>query len=148
MRIIIASVISILCGAIFFFAVPGGGILELDLQSVLFSLFFGVISTLPFFLFCTLPTAFIIESLMPKFRLKFRFRLLLYIILTAIFIILYRFTIFYWLDFAESNLVAVFGYGISCSLGFCLSYALFKRRRKRQPEPEEPRNTRRYRSSS
>lgn len=153
MRFIIASVISVLLGALVFFALPGGGnLLELRWQNVLFSLFFGVITTLPFFLFCTLPTAFIVEGLTTKFWIRLRIRLLFYILLTAIFILLYRFTIFYWMDFAESNLFAIFGYSITCSIGFCYSYTILKRRRRiepePEPEPEETRSTRRYRSST
>jgi hypothetical protein len=148
MRFIIASVISVLLGALVFFALPGGGnLLEVEWQGVLFSLFFGVITTLPFFLFCTLPTAFIVEGLATKFWIRLRIRLLLYILLTALFIILYRFTLFYWMDFAESNLFAVFGYSLTCSVAFCYSYTLLKRRRKIEPEPEEPRNAKRYRGS-
>jgi hypothetical protein len=147
MRFIIASVISILLGALVFFALPGGNLLELEWQGVLFSLFFGVVTTLPFFLFCTLPTAFIVEGLTTRYWIRLRVRLLLYILLTAIFIILYRFTIFYWMDFAESNLFAVFGYSITCSIGFCYSYTILKRKRRIEPEPDEPRSTRRYRGS-
>jgi hypothetical protein len=147
MRFIIASVISILLGALVFFALPGGNILDLEWQGVLFSLFFGVVTTLPFFLFCTLPTAFIVEGLTTRYWIRLRVRLLLYILLTALFIILYRFTIFYWMDFAESNLFAVFGYSITCSIGFCYSYTILKRKRKIEPEPDEPRSTRRYRGS-
>jgi hypothetical protein len=148
MRFIIASVISVLLGALVFFALPGGNILEIEWQGVLFSLFFGVITTLPFFLFCTLPTAFIVEGLATKFWIRLRIRLLLYILLTALFIILYRFTIFYWMDFAESNLFAIFGYSITCSIGFCYSYTILKRKRKIEPEPDEPRGSnKRYRGS-
>jgi hypothetical protein len=147
MRFIIASVISILLGALVFFALPGGNISDLEWQGVLFSLFFGVVTTLPFFLFCTLPTAFIVEGLTTRYWIRLRVRLLLYILLTAIFIILYRFTIFYWMDFAESNLFAVFGYSITCSIGFCYSYTILKRKRRIEPEPDEPRSTRRYRGS-
>jgi hypothetical protein len=147
MRFIIASVISILLGALVFFALPGGNISDLEWQGVLFSLFFGVVTTLPFFLFCTLPTAFIVEGLTTRYWIRLRVRLLLYILLTALFIILYRFTIFYWMDFAESNLFAVFGYSITCSIGFCYSYTILKRKRKIEPEPDEPRSTRRYRGS-
>lgn len=152
MRVIISSVIAVLCGALFFFAIPGGNPLELRTQSVLFGLFFGVITALPFFLFCTLPVAFIIESSKDKMRLKFRFHLLLYVALSVVFLLIYRFTIFYWAKFEGLNTFAVFGYGITCSIGFCLSYALFKPRKRREPkepkEPTDPAGPRRYRSKS
>ncbi|MCM3719010.1 hypothetical protein [Fictibacillus phosphorivorans] len=154
MRFIIASVISVLFGALVFFALPGGGNLsELNWQGVVFGLFFGIITTLPFFLFCTLPTAFIVEGLTTKYWIRLRIRALLYILLTALFIIIYRFTLFYWMDFAESNLFAVFGYSLACSIAFCYIYTLLKRKRRIEPEPElepEPKKTRgsrRYRGS-
>lgn len=150
MRVIISSVISILCGALFFFAIPGGNPLELDLQGVLFGLFFGIVTALPFFLFCTLPIAFIIESFRSKMRLKFRYHLLLYVVLSVIFLLIYRFTIFYWAKFEGLNTFAVFGYGISCSIGFCISFSLFRGRKGREPkeprEPRDPESPKRYRS--
>ncbi len=152
MRVIISSVISVLCGALFFFAIPGGNPFKLDLQGVLFGLFFGIVTALPFFLFCTLPIAFIIESSKDRMRLKFRFHLLLYVALSIVFLLIYRFTIFYWAKFEGLNTFAVFGYGITCSIGFCLSYALFRPRKKRDPKepkkPSGPSDTRRYRSKS
>jgi hypothetical protein len=152
MRIIIPSVISILCGALFFFAIPGGNPLKLDLQGVLFGLFFGVVTALPFFLFCTLPIAFFMETFREKMRLKFRYHLLLYVVLSVIFLLIYRFTIFYWAKFEGLNTFAVFGYGITCSIAFCLSYSLFRKRKIREPkEPKEPQDSngpRKFRSRS
>ncbi|MBY6037648.1 hypothetical protein KUV80_13340 [Fictibacillus nanhaiensis] len=136
MRIILSSVISIICGALFFFTIPGGNILEIDLQGLLFSLFFGVVTALPFFLFCTFPSAFIIESIATKISLRLRTRIFLYVLLSVLLILFYRYTIFYLINFEETNTYAVFGYGISCSLGFGLSYSLFKRKKKHQEEME------------
>ncbi|WNB91150.1 hypothetical protein [Bacillus sp. NEB1478] len=61
MKTLTSIAVSLISGALFFFTIPEGNILEIGNRGVLFSLVFGLFFSSPFMLFCTLPASLIIE---------------------------------------------------------------------------------------